>query len=209
MNRRVVLASLIVLASASWVAAANVKFLSTWKAPDANNLTFAGRKVVCLVMSGDDALRMSAEEALARELTARGVEGVSAYRLIPREEIRDRDRAKGWFERSGAAGVIVMRLVDVARETTPPSVMWGTPMYGSLWSYYPYGWGSTYVFVPGHDDLKIVVETLAFDIAGDRLLWAGTSQTTNPKNVQAFMKDLVKACADQMRKQGLTRKAKA
>ena len=207
MNRCAVLISLIVLAPASALFGAKVKFISTWKAPDANHLTYAGRKVVSLVMSDDDALRMSAEEALARELTARGVEGVSAYRMIPREEIKDPARAKGWFERSGAAGVVAMRLVDVARETTPPSVMWASPTYGSLWSYYPYGWGSSYTIVPGRNDLKVMVETLVFDVPGNRLLWAATSQSTNPASVQAFMKDLVKACADEMRKQGLTRKS--
>lgn len=204
--RHLIVAVLIVLLSASGAVGAKVKFLSTWKSPDANNLTYAGKKVVGLLMSDDEALRMSAEEALSRELIGRGVEGVPAYRLIPKEEVKDPERAKGWFERSAVAAVVVLRLKDIARETTPPSVMWASPMYGSLWSYYPYGWGSSYTFVPGHDDLKIVVETLIFDVAGNRLLWAGTSQTTNPKNLQAFMKDLVKACGEEMRKQGLIQK---
>ena len=147
MTKRLAAASLIVLVSASPLVGAKVKFISTWKSPDAGRLTYAGRKIVSLVMSDDDALRMSAEEALARELTTRGVDGESAYRLIPREESRDPERARGWFERSGAAAVVAMRLVDIARETPPPGVMWG-----------------------------------------------------------AFMKDLVKACADEMKKQGLTRR---
>jgi hypothetical protein len=51
-----------------------------------------------------------------------------------------------------------------------------------------------------------VVETLVFDVTGNRLLWAGTSETTNAKGAQELVKKLVKAAAEQMRKDGLIRK---
>ena len=73
-----------VLAAAAAVAAADNTFLSTWKAPDAGPMNFAGRKVAALVIVSDDNLRMSAEEALAREISARGPVGVPANRFIPR-----------------------------------------------------------------------------------------------------------------------------
>lgn len=34
-------------------------------------------------------LRMSGEEALSRELTGRGMQGVATYRLMPHEELKD------------------------------------------------------------------------------------------------------------------------
>ena len=88
-------------------------FTSTWKSPDAGTVAYAGKKVVGLIVSNDMSLRMSAEEALARDMTSKGVQGVAAYKVIPREEIRDKDTVKKWFERAGAAGVVVMRLVDL------------------------------------------------------------------------------------------------
>jgi len=188
-------------------AAAGQTFTATWKSPDASGIKYAGKKVVGLIVSDDMALRQSAEEALARELTAKGVRGVPAYQMIPKEEVRDKDRAKAWFERTDTAGVVIMRLVDISKETRPTVVAWQSgSYYGSLWGYYPYAWGATIDLTPNKTSTIVVVETLVFDVAGNRLLWAGMSETTNPKGgAQAFVKNLVNAAADQMRKDGLIR----
>ena len=150
---------------------------------------------------------MSAEEALAREITARGAQGVAAYRVIPQEEIRNKDNAKRWFEQTGAAGVVIMRVVDLSKEKIPTAVVWtGASYYGSLWDYYPYAWGSAIAIGPGRTETTVVVETLIFDIAGNRLLWAGTSESVNPKDAQATVKAIVESAAERMKKDGLIRK---
>jgi uncharacterized protein (UPF0147 family) len=60
--------------------------------------------------------------------------------------------------------------------------------------------------VPGRNDTKIKIETLVYDLSGDKLIWAATSETTNPKNVRAAVKDIVQATADEMKKRGLTKR---
>jgi hypothetical protein len=72
------------------------KFLNVWKAPDVTRLNFAGKKVAVLVITDDQSLQMSAAEALSRELTARKVPGVASYRLVPREEMKSADMARGF-----------------------------------------------------------------------------------------------------------------
>ena len=186
---------------------ASAKFTSTWKAPGAQGVSFAGKKVVGLIVHEDMSLRMSAEEALVQELGARGVQGVAAYRLIPKEEIRDPQRVKTWFEKAGAAGVVMMRLIDLSKEKTPSMVVWqSATYYNSLWSYYPYSWGATYEIVPSRTDVKVIVETIIFDVAAGHMVWAGTSESTNPKGAQTLVKDIVKAAGEEMRKDGLVRK---
>ena len=88
--------ALLLLIGAGVVTAAP-KFLAVWKAPDVSQLNFAGRKVAALVITDDQSLQMSGEEALNRELTARGVSGVATYRIVPREELKNPEKAKGWF----------------------------------------------------------------------------------------------------------------
>lgn len=203
--KRLVLICLVLLALP--VAGAGPSFTATWKNPAAGNIGYAGKKVVGLIVSDDMALRQSTEEALARELTARGVRGVPAYQMIPKEEVRDKDRAKAWFERTDTAGVVIMRLVDISKETRPTVVAWESQSYyGSLWGYYPYAWGATIDLSPNKTSVTVIVETLVFDVATNRLLWAGTSESTNPKGAQALVKSLVDAAAEQMRKDGLIRK---
>ena len=203
--KRVILTCMVLLALP--VAVAGQTFTATWKNPAAGEMTYAGKKVVGLIVSDDMALRQSTEEELARQLTARGVRGVPAYQTIPKEEVRDKDNAKAWFERTKTDGVVIMRLVDLSKETRPTVVAWqSAPYYGSLWGYYPYAWGATIDLSPNKTTVNVIVETLVFDVAGNRLLWAGTSETTNPKGAQELVKKLVKAAAEQMRKDGLIRK---
>jgi hypothetical protein len=197
--------ALILTVAFSTVVLAATKFTSTWKAPEASGVRFAGQKVVALVMSQDENLRVSAEEGLARELTARGTQGVAAYRLIPREELQDAEKARGWFERSETAGVVAMRLVSADKEKTYVPGTWAMPYYSTLWGYYGYGWGAMYD--PGYvrEDTKVIIETLIFRVSDGKLLWAGVSESTNPKNASKLLHDLVETAVKEMRKQGLVR----
>ena len=207
MTRRTLVLSLIALIGSGNLLIGKAKFNSMWAAPGLEKLSFVNKKVVAVVMTDDTSLRMSAEEALSGELTKRGVEGVASYRMIPKEELRDGQRAKVWFDKAEASGVVSMRLVDVTKEKTPTSVVWtGSPYYTTFWDYYPYGWGSTIAIIPGRNETKFVVETLIYDLAGNRLIWAGTSETTNPKDVRTVVHDIVEATADELRKRGLSRK---
>lgn len=195
--------SLVLVVLLTTVAFASTKFVSTWASPDAVGVVFAGKTVVALVISQDDNLRVSAEEALARELAELGIRGLAAYRVIPREEVRDPEKARNWFDRSGAAGVVAMRLVSADKERTYVPGTWASPYYSSLWGYYGYGWGA--VYSPGYvkEDTRIVIETLIYRVADGKLLWAGLSESTNPKSTAKLLKDLVEEAVKEMRKQGL------
>ena len=194
--------------SMSAVLMAGPKFVSTWKAPDAAGVSFMGKKVAALIMSDDLNLRMSGEEALVRELAAVGLPaGVASYRFVPKEELRDPDKAKGWYERAGVEGIVSMRLVRAdVRKTWTPS-MWVSSSYSTLWGYYPYGWGSVYGVGSGRtrEESLAVIETLVFSVPANKLLWAGVTETLNPKDAAAAIGDVVDATVREMTKQGLLR----
>jgi hypothetical protein len=189
----------LVVAAATSVGA--VKFTSTWGASDARTTSFKGQKVAALVISDDLSLRMSAEEALAGELTARGIQGVAAYKMIPREELKDVERAKAWFEKESVAGVVTMRPVsyDKVKRYTPD--VWATPYYSTLWGYYPYGWGAVYVVGSSGEDTRVIVESLVYKVSTGKLVWAGVSEATNPKSLQKLVADIVKEAAKKIEKQ--------
>ena len=194
---------LLILAAAANVVIAGPKFLSVWKSPDVQRLNFAGKKVAALVITGDQSLQMSGEEALTRELNARGVTGVATYRMIPREELKSVDKAKGWFERAGVQGVVAIRPVsrDIERSYSP--VVWSSGYYQSFWGYYGTGW-TTVEFSPStRQTTTIVVETLVYSVTPDHLIWAAASETKNPDTLQDFVKDLVNATVGEMKKMKL------
>jgi hypothetical protein len=202
MNRALCVVVAVGLASSSALAA-SVKFTSVWKAPGVRQVSFAGKKVAAVVMSHDDSLRVAGEEALTRELTARGLQGVAAYRIIPKEELTVAEKAKGWFERSAVDGVVVLRPVAKEKVQTYNPGTWVTPSYGTLWGYYGYGWGSVYIPGSTRRDTVVVVETTIYSVPRNELVWAGVSETKNPKQLQKFIEDLAKECVKELHKQGL------
>jgi hypothetical protein len=182
------------------------QFKDTYTAQGIEAQDFAGKKVAALVITGDQALRMSAEEALARVLTERGVQGIASYRLIPPEELRDKDRAKPWFERAGVEGIVVVRPVTMETKVTKYEAQWSTAYYQSLWGYYGYGWSA--VWTPGRTTREsiVVVEALAYSVPMDLLLWGGVSEARDPKGLDVYLKELVRDGANEMRKAGLIRR---
>jgi hypothetical protein len=195
----------------SAAALAGQRFTSTWKAPEAAGTSFAGKKVAALIISDDDGLRVSGEEALVRELAAVGLpQGVASYRIVPREELRDPARARVWYERAAVEGVVSMRLVKADVRKDWSHVIWTSQSYSTLWGYYGYGWGSVYVYDPGptRETRVAVIETLVFSVPQNKLLWAGVTESTDPKDAQRVIKDIVAATVKEMTRQGLIRAAK-
>jgi len=204
---------LVVTAAVAAAACASTSFNSTWRNPAAEPGNFKGQKVAALVMSKEQSVRFGAEDALARELTARGIVGIAAYSLIPKELTQDKEKAKEFLEKAGVAGAVVMRVVGKDKELnqsaggySPAGVgYWGSPVYTSFYGggFYGYGWGG--VYMPGYiqTDTIVSVETLVYDLEKNKLVWAGRSETTNPEKVGPFIKELTAKAAAEMKKQGL------
>ena len=203
---RRIFVTLVMIALVAGTVVYGAKFRSVWKAPDVDRLNFAGKKVAAVVISEDQDLQISAEEELARQLTALGVQGVPSYRLIPREVLRDKAKVKEWFEQSGTAGLVVIRVVSADKEISYTPDLWVTSMYASPWDYYAYGWSSAIGGINRREDLVVTIETLVYSVPMSKLVWAGVSEKTNPKGAQKLVKELVGAVVSEMRKENLVPK---
>jgi hypothetical protein len=195
------MASLIAAALTATAVTAAVKFTSAWTSPDARSVSFKDKRVAALLISDDLSLRMSAEEALGRELSARGMQAVPAYRTIPTEELKNVDRAKAWLQREATAGVVTLRPVSHTTAQRPNAVVWTSSSYATLWEYYPYSWGAVYAIGPTRTDTTIVVESLIFDVSTGKLVWGGVSESVNPKTLQTLVADIVKEAVEKIDKQ--------
>ena len=188
---------------------ATTSLQSTWRNPAAEPGNFKGQKVAALVMSTDQSVRFGAEDALARELTARGAVGIPAYSLIPKELNQDKEKAKEFLEKANVVGVVVMRVVGKDQQVTQSAggMYWGGPAYATFWGggYYGYGWGGVYSPSYIQTDTIVSIETLVYSLKQDKLVWAAQSQTTNPSKVGPFIHELVTKAATQMQKEGLVR----
>jgi hypothetical protein len=195
----------VVIATALAFGCASTSFVSSWKAPLDGPIEFDGKRVAAIIMSADESIRRAGETALAREISARGAQGVPSYTIIPGEAAKDKDAAKKKLQEANVDGAVLMRVVSSEQEISySPGTSWygAYPYYGSFGGYWGYGWGMAYD--PGYlrTDKIVMVETLVYSVAQDKLLWAGQSKTTNPSNVQKFVVELADGAAKEMRKAG-------
>jgi hypothetical protein len=182
---------------------ASTTFVSTWKAPDANRVDPVGKNIAALVISGDPARRRDAEVYLANDLTTRGARGIAAFTLIGLDH-PTLDYARARFKDAGIEGVVVMRLVaHDQRVIVDPGGLSGS-VYGSFGSYYSsYGLAVSYSTGSVQTDTEVTIETLIYSLSKDKLLWAGTSRTSNPAGLQQLVYEVADAVASQLVKQGL------
>jgi hypothetical protein len=75
--------------------------------------------------------------------------------------------------------------------------------YRGFGPYWGYGWGT--VYEPGYlqSDTLVSVETLVYSLANDKLLWASTSRTTNPQDLDRLVNEVADVTAKEMVKQGV------
>ncbi len=100
-----------------------------------------------------------------------------------------------------------MRVVGTDKEITATGAYWSAPNYATFWGGGFYGWGYGGMYSPGYvrTDTVVAVETLVYSLDQDKLVWAGMSQTTNPKDVGRLVHELSEKVARELRKQKLIR----
>ena len=98
-----------------------------------------------------------------------------------------------------------MRPVSVDTRQTYTSGTWVSTNYTTLWGYYGYGWGSCTFRRACRRRRSVVVETTIYSVPRNQLLWAAVSETRNPRDLRAFVEELVKESVKEMQKQGLAK----
>lgn len=159
-----------------------------------------GEKVAAVVMVSDQAIRLPGEDALARELSARGADGVAMYTLAGAG--LDEAKARAAAEKAGVVGVVVLRPVRVDKEISSRPTNSG-PMPGGFWGGSGPAWSGTEI----RTDTIIIVETLVYSLTQNKLVWSGHSKTTNATNLNRLIENTAKQVGDELVRQGLITKA--
>jgi hypothetical protein len=187
-------------------ACATTTFTSTWKAPDVAPVSPVGKTVAVVFVSNNESLRRRAEDILVADLGRRGARGVPAYTLLPNGGHTDSEQARAQLKQAGADAVIIMRVVGKDQRITYTPGYTVPAYYNGFGPYWGYGWGTAYQ--PGYlqTDTDISVETLVYSLTRDKLLWASTSRTTNPTDMNALVSEVAEETAKEMQKQGFLAK---
>ncbi|HEU4618762.1 MAG TPA: hypothetical protein VFV10_12035 [Gammaproteobacteria bacterium] len=200
-------------AAAGLSACASSGFVSSWQAPDAEPLQVQGAKVAAVVMMQDEGSRRDAEDALAREITARGGVGIPSYTVLPRPRFDDEATARAAMESAGVAGAVVMRPVGTRTELAATPSAYTTLSYNRFWGggYYAFGWASPWVGVAVpvevHSDTIVSIETLVYSLRQNKLVWAGQTTSRNPPNVDRLVRETAAKVAKELARRGLLSEA--
>ena len=84
--------------------------------------------------------------------------------------------------------------------------MYTTTYYSTFWGYWNQSWTTVYEIGSRTSPRRVAIETLIYSVEQDQLIWAGESESTDPKDVRSFVKQLVDAIGKEMRKAGLVSK---
>ena len=206
MSKNIARALVLSLVCGTTMGAQSYTLRSSWKAQDIQTLEMSGKKVVAVLISEDDSLRMWVEEALARELISRGSVGVAGYRSIPAELLQDSDQALAWFEKTGVSGIVVLRPLSVDKEKVSSAVVWSTTYYQSFSSYYATAWQTVVPIGRSRNITTIAVETLLFDVSKGGLVWGGVTEARDVTNVPAYVTGLAGAISQELERVGIVKR---
>jgi len=203
MRTRVALA----LAAIALLAGCNqTKFVSTWTEQGRTGpVDMTGKKVVAFMLTHQKNLREATEDLLASVLSERGAQGIAGYTIVNEDAGLDSAQALGALRDQGIEGAVMLRPRGNFKESdVVPGQVWYTGGYYSTFSGY---WGYT-AYDPGEGATNKVyaIETLVYSVRDDKLIWSGISHTTQPADLEKFVRGLSDAAAKEMKKSGLLSK---
>ena len=184
---------------------ASTSLQSAWYDTSYNGGAF--RKILVVGVGANLTDRRVFEDIFAQQLSATGTQGIPGYQFLPDDA---RANEAGWnagIARSGADGLLLVRVLGVDTKTQVSTTMVPGPIY-----FGPYGrpWGPQMIAVPEVTQYDVAnVETNLFDVKTKRVVWSGTTQTFNPSSVGQETPGFAKLIIGQLAARGLIAAPKA
>ena len=174
----------------------STQLLATWRDPTAGPMRF--NKTVVAFATSDETLRRTVEDRLAEKVP----NSVQSYRLEQSGRSSDSAAIRRKFADMGFDGAVIMKVADVdANMVYTNGTYWGPSRYG-----FGYSWGNAwgYPYDPGYyADRVVTLETQIYSLGDDRLIWAGRSETTNPRSVGKLTDSVIKHVMKALHNDGL------
>lgn len=183
----------------------STKIVTEWRDPAVSMEENGFNKVLHIALLKDEATRRAAEDKMVAMSNGHGI---VSYNYLGNhvEALNDPDMNDKMIA-DGIDGVVIMRLVDVAKEQTyvPGTVM--PPYYASPYGYY--GYAAPMFYDPGYvqTDVTYMVETNVYSTRLGKLVWTATTSTMNPSDVTSGVAEITNVIHKQMRAEGFIRPA--
>lgn len=166
-------------------ACATTQLKEQWR--DANYRAASPQHVLVIGVIGNDQRRRLFEDRFVARLREAGAQASASYPQLNVNGPENLDAVRALVERSGATLVLSVRLMDIAKETRVSGGYYSGGYYGpsSFYGHYPHVWAGTYYPPSAYTHRTYTTETRVFDMKGDKMVWAATMLTEEPRDVES------------------------
>ena len=207
MKRTLVMVAL--LAIAVFVVSCGTTTTMTQRWSDPAYVGQPGQKMMVIALAKSERNQMVWESAFSQALTKEKVTPLVGSKFLPPNNAADEATLKQVVKESGANLAAVTRLIAVDKETSyvPGSTYYTpAPAYYGMYGYY----NSAYAMVhdPGYyqENTIVKLETNVYDVASEKLVWSGVTETLNPETAQDVANSVAYKVTEDMVKSKVIRK---
>jgi len=165
------------------------------------------QKIDVVMVGTNLASRRAAEDIFAQKLRDVGVDGVAGWTVIPDEARAAQQPFTEAVTRTGAQGLLVVRLLGVDTRTQVTTTMvpaMGSPFGGPFGGPSMSPWGPVWYAVPQVQQFQLAnVEATLFEAVSHRPVWSATTQTFNPTSVAQETPGFARLVIGQLQARGL------
>lgn len=183
--------------------ASTPKLTASWRDPQFTGP--APAKLLVLGISRSDVHRRVFEDGFAGALRAAGVGGVPAYTELPEQGVIPDERIQAAVKKTGAEAVLTARVIRVDRQVEvrpgmPPPMPYG-PYGRGFHGWYGSAWTMSQPDIVQYD--VVTIESTLWDMRSNKLVWSGTSETTQTSDVAKLTEGLSKVLIAKMKTDGV------
>lgn len=202
--------SCIILASCG----SNTSIVNSWRDPDTSITNEHFKKVLVVALVKDEATRRTTEN----RIVATNPIFRSSYSFLNGTNLQlTKEQKLKILKDENFDGVVTMRLVSKEKETTyvpgtNTSMYYGGMggMYGGYGGMYGNGFGNWYgayspgFYTPGYyqENTYYLVETNIFSLTQNKLIWTGTTKSSNLTEIGLTVDSIIQTVIDEMKKDG-------
>jgi hypothetical protein len=185
MNRIALALAALTLAVAAVSCGTSTSLVQHWS--DTSYQGQPGQKMMIIALAKSERNQYTWEEAFSTALQREKVQPLAGSKFLPAGSMADESTLKQDIKESGANLVAVTRLVAVDKEQqyVPGSTYYTpAPGYYGMYGYYASSYGV--VHEPGYmvENTIVKLETNVYDVATEKLVWSGLTETLNPETAQ-------------------------
>lgn len=160
------------------------------------------KKLMVVGVSGQSGPRRIFEDGFVVALKSAGVEAAPSYTVIPEDGQAGQAIVEQAVRDVGADGVLITRLVSTDTKTRVEPARVDGPSRG-FYGWYGSAWGGVYQPARVYQYDIVTAETSVYGLAADQLLWSGTTETFDPRNIEKETPGFAKIIIDALKKQGI------